>query len=152
MYINSLYIFDLIFSLIEFIYNQTTPQFDLEILEFYNNELDEYAWTKLQNLHQRKQNALRHLPRNLTETARYGKMAAIFDKFLTVNSKMEAYYQKTKEQFLIKWKKNLTQTSETNGGQINNKDSQLLMDDMKHLTSQFSHEYEKCLSNIFYEK
>lgn len=152
MYKSSRYIFDLIFSLIEFIYDQTTPQFDLEILEFYSNELDEYAWTKLKDLHQRKQNALRHLPRNLAENARYGKMAAIFDKFLTVNSKMEVYYQNTKEQFLVRLKKNLTQASKTNGAQINTKDSQRLMDDMKHLTSQFSQEYEKCLPNIFYTK
>lgn len=138
---------------IDFIYVQTTPQFDLEILEFYNNELDEYVWTKLKDLHQRKQNALRHLPRNLTDTARYVRMAAIFDKFLTVNSKMGEYYQNNKEHFLRKWKKNLTQTSNTNGSsQINAKNSQCLIDDMKHVTSKFSQEYKKCLSNIFYKK
>lgn len=121
-------------------------------MEFYNNEFDEYAWTKLKDLHQRKQNALRHLPRNLTDTARYGRMAAIFDKFLTVNLKMEEYYQNNKEQFLRKWKKNLRQTSKTNGSQINAKNSQRIMDDMKHVTLKFSEEYKKCLSNIFYKK
>lgn len=140
------------FNLIDFIYEQTTAQFDLELLEFYNNELDEYVWTKLKDLHQRKQNALRHLPRNATDTARYDKMAAIFDKFLIVNSKMEAYYQKTKEQFMIKWKKNLTQASKINENHINARDSQRLTDDMKHLTTKFSQEYIKCLTNIFYKK
>lgn len=121
-------------------------------MEFYNNELDEYVWTKLQDLHQRKQKALRHLPRKLSDTARYVKMAAIFSKFLAVNSKMEDYYRQNKEEFLTNWKKNLTQALKANGGQINAKDSQRLKDDVKHLTSKFSEEYKKCLSNIFYKK
>lgn len=152
LFINFHYIFDLIINLIDLIYDQNTPQFDLELLEIYNNELDEFVWTKLKDLHQRKQNALRHLPRGLTDTARYGQMAAIFNKFLIVNSEMEVYYRKTKEQFMIKWKKNLTQASKMNEGQINAKDAQRLMADVKNLTSKFSKEYKKCLSNIFYKK
>lgn len=146
------YIHNLICNLIGSNYDQIpAAQFDLEILEFYNNELDEQLWTKLKDLHRRKQNALRHLPGALTNIAHYDKMAAIFDRFLTAISWIEAYHQKAKEKFLMKWEKNLMPASKTKEGGISPKDSQGLVDDMKNFTSIFKQEYEKYRSNIFYK-